>query len=63
VKTYWVNGGIAPHILNLWTRRRWLSASQPGRFNPWERSIWYPFDRRLDMAEREKIPSFVHTIA
>jgi len=37
MKTYW-GGGIAPRILNLGARWRWVVSFTPGRFTPGERA-------------------------
>jgi hypothetical protein len=47
MKAYWGIGGIAPRILDLGTRRRWVIASSPGRFTPSERAPGSPLHRRL----------------
>jgi hypothetical protein len=41
IKTYWMSGGIAPCILDLGTRRRWVVS-----FTPWPLYSRYPLDRR-----------------
>jgi hypothetical protein len=44
MKTYWGNGGIAPWILILGTRWKWVVSFTPCRFTPSGRSppvpIW-----------------------
>jgi hypothetical protein len=47
VKMYWVNGGIAPRILNLSNRWKWtLRFKTRALYSP-GKSPWYPLDRRL----------------
>jgi hypothetical protein len=41
-KTYWVSGGIAPHILDLGTRLRWVVSFTPRPLYPQKKSPWYP---------------------
>jgi hypothetical protein len=38
MNTYWRSGGIAPRILNLSTRWRWMVSFMPVRFTPRERA-------------------------
>jgi hypothetical protein len=47
MKTYWENGGIASHILDLGTRWRWVASFMPCLLYPCCKSPWYPLDRRL----------------
>jgi hypothetical protein len=47
MKTYWGNGGIAPRILNLATRLRWVVSFVLRPLYPRGRSLHYPLDRRL----------------
>jgi hypothetical protein len=47
MKTYWGSGGIAPCILDLGTRWRWVVSFTPWPICPWGKSPWYPLDRRL----------------
>jgi hypothetical protein len=47
MKTYWGSGGIAPHILDLGTRCRWVISFTPRPLYPQGKSPWYPLDRRL----------------
>jgi hypothetical protein len=64
MKMYWVSGGIAPRILDLGTRWRWVVSSLSGRFTPRERA---PGTRLiggsvgpsagLDAVVKRKIPS------
>jgi hypothetical protein len=42
MKAYWGSEGIAPHILDLGTRWRWVVS-----FMPWPLYPQYPLDRRL----------------
>jgi len=44
MKTYWGSGGIAPHLLGLGTRRRWVVSFTPRPLYPQEKRPWYPFD-------------------
>jgi hypothetical protein len=41
------SGGIAPRILNLGTRWRWVVSSTPRHLYPKGKSPWDPLDRRL----------------
>jgi hypothetical protein len=41
------SGSIAPHILYLGTRCRWVVSFNPWAFYPQGNSPWYPLDRRL----------------
>jgi hypothetical protein len=64
MKTYWGNGGIVPHILDLGSRvGEWL-ASRPGRFTPRERALgtnwiggWVGPRAALDTVVKRKISS------
>jgi hypothetical protein len=47
MKTYWGNGCIAPCILDLGTRWRWVVSFTPRPLYPKKKSPWYPLDRRL----------------
>jgi hypothetical protein len=47
MKTYWGSGDIAPRILDLGTRWRWVVSFTPRPLYPQETSPWYPLDRRL----------------
>jgi hypothetical protein len=47
MKTNWGRGGIAPRILDLSTRWRWVGSFTPGPLHPQGKSTWYPLDRRL----------------
>jgi len=41
------SGGIAPLILDLGTRWRWVVSFTPRPLYPQEKSPWYPLDRSL----------------
>jgi len=41
------NGGIAPRVLDLGTRWRWVVSFTPRPLYPQEKSPWYPLYRRL----------------
>jgi hypothetical protein len=47
MKTYWGSGGIAPHILELSTRWRWVVTFTLRSLYPQGKSPCYPLDRRL----------------
>jgi hypothetical protein len=47
MKAYWGSGGIAPRILDLGTRSRWVFSFTPRKLYLQRNSPWYPFDRRL----------------
>jgi hypothetical protein len=47
MKTYWGSGGMAPRILDLGTRWRWVVSFMPRPLYPQGKSPWYPLDRRL----------------
>jgi len=47
MKTYWGSWGIAPHILDLGIRWRWVVSFTPRSFYSQGKSPWYPLDRRL----------------
>jgi hypothetical protein len=47
MKAYWGNGGIAPHILDLSTRWRWVVNFMPWPLYSQGKNPWYPLDRRL----------------
>jgi hypothetical protein len=47
MKTYCGSGGIAPRILDLGTRWRWVVIFIPRPLYPQGNSPWYPLDRRL----------------
>jgi hypothetical protein len=46
MKTYW-SGGVAPHILDLGIRRRWVVNFAPRQFYTQGKSPRFPLDRRL----------------
>jgi hypothetical protein len=63
MKTYWRSGGIAPRILDLGTRWRWVVSFTPWPIYPQGKKPWYPLDRRLggpqsrlDAAVKRQIP-------
>jgi len=45
--TYWRSGGIAPRILDIGTRWRWVVSFRPRPLHPQGKNPWYSFDRRL----------------
>jgi len=47
MKTYWGSGYIAPSILNLGTRRRWVVSLTRRLLYPWGKNPQYPLDRKL----------------
>jgi hypothetical protein len=47
MKAYLGSGGIAPTILELGTRWRWVISFTPRPLYPQGRSPWYPLDRML----------------
>jgi hypothetical protein len=47
MKAYWGSDGIAPHILDLSTRWKWVVSFTPWLLYPQGKSPWYPLDRRL----------------
>jgi hypothetical protein len=47
MKTYWGSGGIAPRILDLGTRWRWVVSFTFQPLCPQGKSLCYPLDRRL----------------
>jgi hypothetical protein len=48
MKTYWGSDGIAPRILYLGTRWRWVVSFKPRPLYPQGKRPWYPVNRRLD---------------
>jgi len=64
MKTYWGRGSIAPRILDLGTRWRWLVRFTPGGFTPrgrapgthWIRG-WVGPRAGLDAVVKRKIPN------
>jgi hypothetical protein len=64
MKAYWESGSIAPSILDLGTRWRWVVSFTPRPLYPREKSLRYQLDKRLcglqslsERGEEEKIPS------
>jgi hypothetical protein len=47
MKMYWRSGGIAPRLLDLGTRRRWVASFTSRPICPQEKSPWYTLYRRL----------------
>jgi hypothetical protein len=47
IKTYWRNRDIAPRILNLGTRWRWVVSFMPRPLYNRGKNPWYPLDMRL----------------
>jgi hypothetical protein len=47
MKAYCESGGIAPRILDLGTRCRWVVSFTIRLLYPQGKSPWYPLDRRL----------------
>jgi hypothetical protein len=47
LKAYWGIGGIAPCILDLGTRWRWVVSFKPQPIYPQGKSPWYPLNSRL----------------
>jgi hypothetical protein len=47
MEAYWESESIAPRILDLGSRWRWVVSFTPRPFYPQEKSPWYPLDRRL----------------
>jgi hypothetical protein len=47
MKEYWGSGGIAPRILDLGTRWRWVVRFTPRPLYPQRKRPGYPLDRRL----------------
>jgi len=47
MKAYWGNGGLAPSILDLSTRWRWMTSFKSRPLYPQGKSPWCPLDRRL----------------
>jgi hypothetical protein len=47
MKTFWGSGCIAPRILDLGTRWRWVVSFTPRPLYPQGKSHWYPLDRKL----------------
>jgi hypothetical protein len=64
MKAYWGSGGIAPLILDLGTRWRFVVSFTPRPLYSQGKSPWYPLDRRLGGPQsrsgrggEDKIPS------
>jgi hypothetical protein len=51
MKTYWRSWSIAPRILNLGTRWRWVVSFTPRPFYPRWKKSWYLFDMRLGVPQ------------
>jgi len=47
MKAYWMSGGIAPRILQLGSRRRWVVSFTPRSLYPQGRSPRCPLARRV----------------
>jgi len=47
MRMYWGSGGIAPRILHLGTRWRWVVSFTPRPLYPHGKRSWYTLDRRL----------------
>jgi hypothetical protein len=47
MKAYYRSGGIAPRILDIGTRWRWVVSFTPRLFYRQGKSPWYPLDRKL----------------
>jgi hypothetical protein len=47
IKAYWGSGGIAPRILDLGSRCRWVVSFTPQPFYPQGKCSWYPLVTRL----------------
>jgi hypothetical protein len=54
MKAYWGSVCIAPRIIELDTRWRWVVSSTPRPLYPQGKSPWYPLDRRLGGPQRRK---------
>jgi hypothetical protein len=64
MKAYWGSGGVAPLILDVGTRWRWVVSFMLLPLCPQGRSTWYSLDKRLgrsraglDAVVKRKIPS------
>jgi len=51
MKAYWVSGIIAPRILDLSTRWRWVVSFTPRPLYPQGKSSRYPLHRRLGRSQ------------
>jgi hypothetical protein len=47
MKAYWGSGGVAPRILDVGTRLRWVLSFTHRPLYPQAKSPWYPLDTRL----------------
>jgi hypothetical protein len=47
MNAYWGSGGMAPRVLDLCTRWRWVISFTPRPLYLQGKSPWYPLDRRL----------------
>jgi hypothetical protein len=47
MEAYWGSGGIAPCILDLGSRWRWVVSFTPRPLYPQGKRPWYPLDRRM----------------
>jgi hypothetical protein len=47
MKAYWGSGTMAPCVLDIGTRWRWVVSFTPRPIRPQGKSPWYPLDRRL----------------
>jgi len=47
MKMYWGTESIAPRILHLGTRWRWVVSFMTWSLYPWGKSPWYQTDRKL----------------
>jgi hypothetical protein len=47
MKVYWGSGSIAPHVLDLGTRWRWVVSFTSRPLYPQGKNPWYPLNRRL----------------
>jgi hypothetical protein len=47
MKTYWGSGSIAPRILDLCTRWRWVVSFTHRSLYPQGKSPWYPLNKKL----------------
>jgi hypothetical protein len=57
MKAYWGSGGIAPHILNLSTKWRWVVSFTPGVRAPGAHFIGWVGPRASLQWQQENIPS------
>jgi hypothetical protein len=54
MKTYWRSEGMAPRILNLSTRWKWVVSLTPRSLYPLGKSPWYPLDKMLGGPQSRK---------